>query len=245
MEIMEISRKEFREAFWKNDIVYLKEVWDCTELTKDSGPIVLTDYNREIVLVTLRLAAAAAYKGTLSEDIGKEVYERMADKVQLFELIEAINLAIDIDATDIRALPEWAKTAVMQDDCDTLAEKINCLTADAFAALLAFLATDAVERISNKACMPIIKRIYEDKDIVPNDLLFSLMASCLHDTAERRLAEFADPFAGLLAYGPIPCRPVLAFAFDCDDDDDENDHEKANDGDGRRECCDHPDDPTS
>ena len=242
---MNISRKEFREAFWKNDIAYLREVWDYTELTKDSGPIVLTDCSREIALATLRLAAAAAHKGTLSKDIGKEAYERMAGKVQLFELIEAINLAIGIDATDIRALPEQAKTALMQDDCDTLAEKINCLTADAFAALLAFLATDAVERISNKACMPIIKRIYEDKDIVPNDLLFSLMASCLHDTAEHRLAKFAVPLAGLLAHGPILCRPALAFAFDCDDDDDENDHEKANDSDDRCECCDHPDDPTS
>ena len=71
------------------------------------------------------------------------------------------------------------------------------------------------------------------------------MASCLHDTAERRLAKFADPLAGLLAHGPILCRPALAFAFVCDDDDDENDYEKANDGDDRRECCDHPDDPTS
>jgi hypothetical protein len=71
------------------------------------------------------------------------------------------------------------------------------------------------------------------------------MAGCLHDTAERRLAKFADPLADLLAHGPTLVAPLWPFAFDCDDDDDENDHEKANDGDDRCECCDHPDDPTS
>ena len=202
---MEISRRELWEELKKGDVVRLKEIWDYVQLTKDSDPSVLEDGNRKIALITLRFAAAAAYNGVLSEAMGKEIFERMAGKVEFFGFVNAIALAIDVDTTDTRALPIWAKNAAKEEDYKTLAEKIGMLTPDAFANLLAFYITGEVEEVSFEACMPIIKRIYEDENI-PNDLLFALMATCLHDTVEHRMAEYIGPYVDVLfaaLIGPI------------------------------------------
>ena len=147
----------------------------------------------------LTYASAASLSGSLDEAVANELIDRLATKVDIFQLLRYVIACAAIEAKDTDAIPEEIREAIgSKEEKDDLAQAIGDLDSAIFATLLCFLAEGGIECINAAHSLPIIRRIYEE-GVINGGVLFAYMALCLRETFEERLAERSASFAFLSA----------------------------------------------
>ncbi|MCR4753175.1 MAG: hypothetical protein K5837_02010 [Candidatus Saccharibacteria bacterium] len=147
----------------------------------------------------LTYASAASLSGSLNEAMASELIDRLATKVDIFQLLCYVVACAAIEAKDTDVIPEGIRVALGgEEKNDKLIQEIGNLDSTIFATLLRFIAEGGIECMYAAHFLPIIRRIYEDK-IIDRGVLFAYMAVSLRKTFEESLAERSAPFAFLSA----------------------------------------------
>ena len=214
---MELSRKEIIDTIRENDTARAVEMLEAFMLTKP--PRALTPGSKKLALTMLGAASAMSYYGALYNSLAEELIERTAVTVELFSFISYVIIAAEIktDKFGIDTIPEEIRTALHEGICtDEIANAIEKLDKSTFAAMLAYIMTDEVKRLSIEFNLPIIRYVYTEETI-PQDLLFAYMGLCFHEPTD-------NPCAILGISGGIPMLGGsinLLMMMGQDDDEDE------------------------
>ena len=212
---MEFSKQDVVDAILKNDTARVTEMLEEFDLTKDGIPH-FNSINKSLASHALIVASAAAYRDGLTENLTKELIERTAKIIDLFDFLRLAVLAGEIGTTNFDIIPPAIRTALEKNIySDELAHDIENLSYDSFKALLSFIPSDEIEMLDIRLGLPILRRIYADR-IVLTHLMLAYMAICLRETVE-------DKIAAKIAEGSVEpldtLDAIFNAIFDIDDDD--------------------------
>ena len=184
-------------AIRKNDIVAVRAIMDDFHVLKGDAKPCISKPSKIVVAAILTYASAASLSGSLDEAIASELVDRLAMKVDIFQLSSYVVACAAIEAKDTDAIPEEIREALGdKEKNDDFIRVIGDLDSAIFATLLCFLAEGGIKCMNAAYFLPIIRRIYED-EIINRGVLFAYMALCLRKTVEESLAEQFAPFASL------------------------------------------------
>lgn len=220
---MELSRKEIIDTIRENDTARAVEMLEAFMLTKP--PRVLAPESKKLALTMLGAASAMSYHGALYNSLAEELIERTAATVELFRFISYVIIAAEIktDKFGIDTIPEEIRTALHEGICtDEIANAIEKLDKSTFAAMLAYIMTDEVKRLSVEFNLPIIRYIYTEETI-PQDLLFAYMGLCFLELPDNPCAIFGIS-GGIPTFGGAI--NLLMMMGQDEDEDGEQEHEE-------------------
>lgn len=182
-------------AIRENDIVAVRAIMDDFRVLKGDAQPCISKSSKSVMSAILAYASAASLSGNLDEAIASELIDRLAMKVDIFQLLSYVVACAAIEAKDTDAIPEEIREALGdKEKNDDLIQVIGDLDSAIFATLLRFIAEGGIECMSAAHFLPIIRRVYED-EIIDGGVLFAYMALCLRKTVEESMAEasFASP----------------------------------------------------
>lgn len=184
-------------AIRENDIVAVRAIMDDFLVFNGDAEPCIAKSSKNVMAVILTYASAAFLSGNLDEAIASELIDRLAMKVDIFQLSRYVIACAAIEAKDTGAIPEEIREALgSEEKNDDLIQVIGDLDSAIFATLLRFIAEGGVKCMSAAHFLPIIRRIYED-EIIDRGVLFAYMALCLRKTVEESMAERNAAFAFL------------------------------------------------
>ena len=183
----------------ENDIVAIQAMMDDFNVLKGDVEPCISKASKGVMTAILAYASAASLSGSLDEAMASELIDRLAMKVDIFQLSSYVVACAAIEAKDTDAIPEEIRTALGgKEKNDDLIQAIGDLDPAIFTTLLRFIAEGGIEQIYAANFLPIIRRIYEDK-IIDRGVLFAYMALSLRKTFEESMAEQSASFALLSA----------------------------------------------
>ena len=223
---MEISKNDVYNAMSANDTARVADILEEFELFKEPVNTPFSMSQRELAQFVLSIASVMAWRDSLAEDLAEEILERTAITVDIFNFSLPFLAAADIGRArhNFYAIPKDVFAAMADDNySDAVANTIENMSREAFEAMLVGLVEkDGYDVRFN---LPIFRFIC-GSDIIPQHLVFSLMASSMrtaHDEFMPRL-PFLDALFGLGRYE----------ADDEDNDDDQDDAESQLDAEDQR-----------
>ena len=194
---MEIIDEKVWSAIRENDIVAIRAMMDDFDVFKGDVVPCISKSSKSVMATILTYASAASLSGSLDEAIVSELIDRLATKVDIFQLLRYVVACAAIEARDTDAIPEEIREALGgEEKNDDLIQAIGDLDSAIFATLLCFLVEGEIEHMNAAHSLPIIRRIYED-GVINRGVLFAYMAICLRKTYEESLAERNAAFAFL------------------------------------------------
>ena len=183
----------------ENDIVAIRAMMDDFGVFKGDVAPCISKSSKGVMTAILAYASAASLSGSLDEAMASELIDRLATKVDIFQLLRYVVACAAIEARDTDAIPEEIREALGgEEKNDDLIQAIGDLDSAIFATLLCFLVEGEIEHMNAAHSLPIIRRIYED-GVINRGVLFAYMALCLRKTYEESLAEQSPSFALLSA----------------------------------------------
>ena len=181
----------------ENDIVAIQAMMDDFNVLKGDVEPCISKASKGVMTAILAYASAASLSGSLDEAMASELIDRLATKVDIFQLLRYVVACAAIEARDTDAIPEEIREALGgEEKNDDLIQAIGDLDSAIFATLLCFLVEGEIEHMNAAHSLPIIRRIYED-GVINRGVLFAYMALCLRKTYEESLAERNAAFAFL------------------------------------------------
>lgn len=178
---MELSNEEIINAILDNDTARVAEMLEEFDLIKDNVPY-LTPSNKHLASTMLSFASAMSYRSDLDSGLAEELIERTAMTVNIFSFMRLVVTVEGIKTNDFDIIPEEIRTTLCKNDyTNKIAQAIEKLDDDAFAALLAFLLTGKIKCIHVKFGLSIIRHIYA-KGKIPKSLIFAYMGLCQRET---------------------------------------------------------------
>ena len=173
----------------ENDIVAIQAMMDDFNVFKGDVEPCISKASKGVMTAILAYASAASLSGSLDEAMASELIDRLAMKVDIFQLSSYVVACAAIEAKDTDAIPEEIRTALGgKEKNDDLIQAINNLDSATFAALLSFIAEGGVKRAHASLFPSIIRRIYKD-EIINRGVLFAYMALSLRKAFEEDMAE--------------------------------------------------------
>ena len=178
MQIKKIDYvKEFRSKNTDRISTFLEE----NGLSKNPEAIKPINYgSKEIIRVTLDLAAANAFHNNLDDILANEIVERVAYYVNTFPFARLVVESIDIEEDiNLSIIPNLILEAINDNYYnDAIATEIENMDNEALKAILVYLLTEKKDDLSRKYNIPIILGILK-RNIIPNYLVFSFMSSTI------------------------------------------------------------------
>ncbi len=192
---MAFTEEAVRSAMRSNDVATIRTIMDASMVFKGDNAPCLSNVSKSAMADVLAYASASSLNGNLDETMVSELIDRLATKVDIFQLSRYVVACAAIEAKDTDAIPEEIREALGdKEKNDDLIQVIGDLDSTIFATLLCFIAEGGIECMNAIHFLPIIRRIYED-EIIDGGVLFAYMALCLRKTLEESLAEQFVPFA--------------------------------------------------
>ena len=174
-------------AIQKNDVADIQDMMDKYHVLEGDVSPCVSKVDKGVVAAALVCASVTSLSGGLEEVMAIELIERMAMKVDIFQL--AYHICAAIKAEETAAIPEEIRMALdYEERNDDLIQAINNLDSATFAALLSFIAEGGVKRAHASLFPSIIRRIYKD-EIINRGVLFAYMALSLRKAFEEDMAE--------------------------------------------------------
>lgn len=187
---METIDEKVWSAIRKNDIVAIRAMMDDFSVFKGDAEPCISKPSKRVMAAILTYASAASLSGSLDEAVANELIDRLATKVDIFQLLHYVVACAAIEAKDTDAIPEEIREALggEEEKNDDFTQAIGDLDSAIFATLLCFLAEGGIECMNAAHSLPIIRRIYEE-GVINGGVLFAYMALSLRKAFEEDMAE--------------------------------------------------------
>ena len=208
---MKFSNEDVMNAILNNDTARVAAMLEGFDLLKDGTPPHFTSADKSLVSTMLGAASAMDWHDDLADDLAEELVERTAMTVDIFQFLRLVMIAARIKTEDYDKIPEEIRETLLKCNSysDEIARAIEELDHETFEALIAFIPTDEIERISTKFNLPIVRRVYAE-GMIPTSLMFAFMANSLRETIDEHFGDLG----------------LLSALFDVMRDDEEEEEEE-------------------
>lgn len=198
-DYISLEREELCEAIYANDSAFIAEVMEGFNFVKDGTPPHFTESMHSLAFVTLEIAAIAASKDALTDEIMQLIINYTATVVDIFGFMRpaANGCCWDQGKNDYEQIPKKLKKALRENKFSEKAAKaIDALSQEEFVALINYVVSGEIEELNIGFSLPIIRGFYQHKLLIPC-LIFSYMASALRTPIPNALIELGDMFGSL------------------------------------------------
>jgi hypothetical protein len=187
-----ISVERISEAVVFNDVNEVTSIMEEIGLCTDGCAMTTCSGKRTVVAKILSLAAAGAYRHSLTDEMALRIIRYTACMVDFFDFARAVTYAADCKLRCDYAIPDNLRGAIKEIVyTPKLGKIIDEFSVSGFKDFLAYIViSDDVESVHTGYFEPILRYIYQHR-VIPPELQFAMMGSHLNESSEERILRNA------------------------------------------------------